>query len=221
MIEFLSYPLEERIPVYGKSFQKIRVLRKQALKKGDSCNVSEFRIENHWGTHVDCPNHFFAKGAKVADYPASYWVFNRPQIVKLALRPSRQVTVDMLKGLIHKNTDLLILKAGWGKYRRKPVYSRNNPGIHPDTAIWLRANFRSLRAVGIDWISVSSFTDRAKGRETHKAFLGPDTRHHPILLIEDMRIPGKNKKLLKVTALPLIIKNIDSAPCTLIGEYNG
>ncbi|MFH1369576.1 MAG: cyclase family protein [Elusimicrobiota bacterium] len=221
MYEFLSYPMAEYIPSYGKPSQKIGVSRKKSLSSGDSCNVFELRFENHWGTHVDCPNHFFRKGMKAVNYPAAYWIFDRPQVVKLALRAGQPASIDMFKGRINNNTDLLILKSGWGKFRRKPVYSLRNPAIHPDTARWLRANYRNLRAVGIDWISVSSFSDRAMGRETHNAFLDPDSPGRPLLLIEDMKIPNKKNKLLKVTALPLIFTNIDSAPCTVIGEYNG
>lgn len=220
-VEFLSYPLEKKIPAYGKFRQEIPVISRKSIKKGDSCNVSALRIENHWGTHVDCPNHFFAKGKKVADYPASFWVFKHPQIVELSLRPSELVTAEKLKGHIDKRTDFLILKSGWGKYRSKSVYSLRNPGIHPGAAAWLRKYFHSLRALGIDWISVSPYADRETGRKTHREFLGnrPDSR--PVLLIEDMKVPAVRGKLFKVTALPLVVKNVDSAPCTLIGEYNG
>ena len=66
---YLSYTITESMPVYGAS-NGPELASLKAIDKGDSCNTWRFCLENHWGTHVDGPNHFFTNGRRIMDYPA-------------------------------------------------------------------------------------------------------------------------------------------------------
>jgi len=215
-INYLSYPITESMPVYGGS-GKPELCPLKAIRRGDSCNTWRVGFENHWGTHVDGPNHFFAKGPKVIDYPADFWMFDHPSVLNTGLEPGELLQWETIADRIAADTDLLLLKSGWGQMRGLDVYWNNNPGIHADVGIGLRQMNCAVRAVGIDWISVSSFAAREEGRKAHRTFLDPDDEEEPILLIEDMDLSANLSKLARVWVAPLRVEAIDSTPCTVIG----
>ena len=117
-------------------------------------------------------------------------------------------------------TDILLFQSGWGNRRVEKIYSVENPGIHPDVGLYLRENLPSIRMIGIDWISISPYQDRELGREAHRVFLDQKGRNNPVLLIEDIDLSGNFKKLKEVWVSPLRVERVDSAPCTVIGDFS-
>ena len=216
--EYLSYPLGEKVPVYGKLVKtKLRVIK--SIKDGDSSNVYEITIGNHWGTHIDGPAHFFDNCKGIAEFDAQTWFFNSPQAVHVTLDPSEILRPGKWVSSIDRSTDILLIKSGWSRFRDKKKYYMQNPGIHPEVGLYLREKCPRLKAVGIDWVSVSSYQNRELGRQSHKVFLGPRGRSQPLLLIEDMDLSVYLGNLRKVSAFPMLIEGIDSAPCTVIGVF--
>ncbi|NLW91129.1 MAG: cyclase [Syntrophomonadaceae bacterium] len=218
-IEYLSYALKKRIPVYGSMEEVLEILPVKAISSGDSCNVFRVGMENHWGTHVDCPAHFFQNGKRVEQYEASFWFFNNPQIINLSAQPGQIIAMKDLSVSVENNTDFLILNSGWAKYRGQEIYCLQNPGLDPEIGLWLRKERPNVRAVGFDFISVSSFRNREVGRLAHKAFLDPDGVGDPIVLVEDMFLSYYPKKLEQVWVVPLRFDEIDSSPCTILGVF--
>ncbi|MBF0319033.1 MAG: cyclase family protein [Nitrospirae bacterium] len=210
---FLSHTLAEENPVYGGR-NTLEILARKSISNGDSANVSSFTMENHWGTHVDAPKHFFDKGMRVSQYPPEFWIFKHPQVLMASLNPSG--VIKELKG-IDPQTDLLLIQSGWCSRRHEEVYVKENPGIHPDVGLYLRNKYPRVRAIGIDWISVSPYADRTLGRLSHQAFLDPDGQGAPIVLIEDMDLSCGLASLREAVVLPLRIEGLDSAPCTVLG----
>ncbi|MBF0553886.1 MAG: cyclase family protein [Nitrospirae bacterium] len=219
--EFLSYTLAEgKNPVYGgaeSGAESIEIQTRKSIDMGDAANVYSFTMENHWGTHVDAPNHFFNDGMKIYEYPPEFCFFKNPQVFRVSLQPS-----EVIQGLrdVNPRTDLLLIQSDWCKLRHKEVYVKENPGIAPDVGFYLRRQCPHLRAVGLDWISVSPYTDRQLGRLTHRAFLDPDGQNAPILLIEDMNLSMELASLREVVVFPLRIDALDSAPCTAVGLFD-
>lgn len=219
MIRYLSHKLSASIPVYGSTKATIQLREIKSIVSGDSCQTYWLGMENHWGTHVDCPAHFFTEGMKIADYEAKFWLFRKPQILSVNAKPGQIIGRKDLITEINPETDLLLLKSGWGKFRGEEIYSLQNPGLDPGLGLWLRKEYPSLRAIGFDWISLSSYTHRELGREAHKAFLNPEGVGHPIVIIEDMNISEYLNKLKEVWVVPLRVERIDSVPCTAIGVF--
>lgn len=217
--EYLSYPLAAKIPAYGGEAD-LEVKRLRSVADGDSATVCQATLESHWGTHLDAPAHFFGHGREIADYPAEFWHFTSPLAYRCTLRPSEILSAFDFVEQIPLDADLLLIQSGWGHYRGEPLYVRQNPGIHPDIALKLRQTRPAIRAVGIDWISVSPYADRETGRAAHRAFLDPDGAGSPILLMEDMQFSLSLCGLREVIALPLLLKGFDSAPCTVVGMFN-
>jgi len=214
MYKYLSYPLTASMPVYGNHSESLEITSLKSIENGDSCRVYKIRFENHWGTHVDCPAHFFLDGKKVTDYLPETWFFKSPQLIDVTLNAGQ--LLEQIEG-INPDTDLLLIRTGWSNIRGSKDYSFNNPGLSPELGIFLRDKFPNIRAIGLDLVSISSYTNRELGRLAHKAFLDHDSIGQPILLIEDMFLPLDIDSFNEIIVMPLIVEGIDSAPCTIIG----
>jgi kynurenine formamidase len=215
---FLSHILTREMPVYGATVATMDIRTLRSMACGDSCNVSRLSLENHWGTHVDCPAHFFPDGRRVADYDAAEWRFSHPCVMDLPLGEGVLVTPEDVAGT-PADADLLLIRTGFGRLRGSEAYSCRNPGIRPETGHWLRENRPLLRGIGFDFVSISSYLHRELGREAHRAFLDPDGPNSPLLIIEDMDLTAELTGLAEALVAPLRIEAIDSAPCTVYGFF--
>jgi kynurenine formamidase len=208
-----------KVPVYGGS-GLLNIRRVKSLTGGDFANVFCFNMENHWGTHIDAPYHFFENGKKIIDYPPRYWFFKSPQVIKVSLSPAEILTCSEWIKDINPNTDILLFQSGWDRFRGQEIYSQENPGIHPEVGFFLREKYPEIRAIGIDWISISPYKNRELGRESHRVFLGSEGHNNPMLLIEDMNMSFDLTMLRELYVMPLMVDAFDSAPCTIIGAFN-
>jgi len=218
----LSYTIGLKTPLYPGTPQ-VRIKKVKDQKKGDSCNTYFIAFSNHAGTHIDAPNHFFYNGRAIGKYSQDELIFHKPLLIDCKKDAGKIIEVDDLKRNIRTSGfDLLLIRTGFFKHRNKhnDLYCYKNPCIHPKAAKWLRTNHPHLKAIGIDCISVSSYANRELGRETHRIFLRNSAKRSPILIIEDIYIPYGVKKLDEVAVFPILIENIDSAPCAVIGILN-
>lgn len=214
---FLSHKIEKAMPAYGKKACLLDSTPEKSISKGDSCNISSARISSHLGTHVDCPRHFFKNGKGISDYPAGHWFFKHPFVLKRGLAEN-EIAGKELFSSVPQETDILLLKSGFQRFRGREKYNFNNPGVSAQAAFWLRANRPNIRALGVDFISISPFADRQTGRQAHKAFLDPKGDNFPILILEDMDLQKADRRLISVCLFPLRVSAWDSSPCTVVGE---
>tara|TARA_B100000959_G_scaffold198667_1_gene207808 strand:+ start:15358 stop:16014 length:657 start_codon:yes stop_codon:yes gene_type:complete len=210
---FLSHPLSPATPAYGRT-TGMSVETASAIEHGDSSNTQRWTLSNHLGTHVDAPRHFVESGKNINDYDASFWRFTHPYLVEVQAMVGELLGPDQLRGKLSRNCDLLLIRTGFEDKRNSESYWSENPGLHPDLADWLKENHRAVRAVGIDTISISSWSDRQTGRLAHRSFLGGD---NPIVLIEDMKLSAFVESIREVVVAPLIVEGADGAPCTVFG----
>lgn len=218
-IEYLSYPLEAFVPAYGDPRAPLGIETVRSLEHGDSCQVHAFTMQNHWGSHVDAPAHFFGDGVRAAALPASNWYFTSPWVLDLPLQDDQIVRAEDL-GDIPPGTDLLLLKSGFSHCRGSERYSRSNPGFSPEAGLFLRQHHPGVRAIGFDFVSLSPFADRELGRAAHRAFLDPQSSGRPILILEDLDLSLELAALQAVLVSPLRIMALDSAPCTVWGFFS-
>lgn len=215
--KLLSYPLS--VDTYGYRGKKpLRIKEVKLISKGDSCNTAMLVFPNHLGTHIDCPNHFFTSGKKLSQYKIEDFIFSNPVILDCPKQENELVTLDDIKGNLKKlkEKDILLLRTGFYRYRSSMKYAVKNPGIDPEAARFIRKNLTSVRCIGVDSISVSPYGNRKIGRETHRIFLQKYSfERQPVCIIEDMDLSGNLMDLKKVFVVPLFIKGVDSAPCTI------
>ena len=216
---YLSYLLDENTPTYGNRNQFI-CEKKSDISKGDVANDSSINTTVHIGTHIDMPYHFFENGQTIEDFGIEYFRFEN--ILFIDMIPNNVIVrddlINLLKDIDEKNSyDILIVKTGICHKRDKNEFWETNYGFDPSIADYLRNNFPNIRVIGFDSVSVSSFSNRMLGRESHKAFLDPSK---PILLLEDMDLTtiDKETKIKKLDIAPLRIAKCDGLPCTILAE---
>lgn len=214
---FLSHILDADTPSYGAK-EQFEIERISSIGLGAVSNHSRINTSVHIGTHIDFPAHFFEHGQCAQAYSADFFVFNKPLLVDITPQSkviSKELT-DVLEQIPDIGYDILLVRTGEEGRRDSEAYVLENCGFAPLVADFLRSNFPSVRVMGFDTISVSSFTDRMTGREAHKAFLNPD---NPILLLEDMSFAAiGDDKLASVVVSPIRATGLDGAPCTVFGE---
>ena len=212
---WLSHILTNNTPLYGGA-DNLDIRSDKSINAGDSCNTSILTLPSHAGTHVDSPYHFLANGKRVEQYLPESWFFNCPQVIFFSASPGQLIVPQnlLLPENINKDTDLLLLCSGFEKHRGLTLYWQEGPGLSPELAEYFVEHFPKLRAVGMDFISISSLKHRKKGRMAHREFLQRD-----IIIFEDMRLSEllPHVQLQKVIALPLRFKQGDGAPCTIVG----
>jgi len=216
---YLSYILDESTPTYGNRNRFI-CEKKSNISKGDVANDSSISTTVHIGTHIDMPYHFFEDGQTIKDFAIDYFRFEN--ILFIDMIPTSVIVkddlIDILKSVDEKNKyDILIIKTGICHKRDKTEFWKTNYGFDPSIAVYLKTHFPNIRVIGFDSVSVSSFSNRVLGRESHKAFLDPK---NPILLLEDMDLTMLNKasRIIKLDIAPLRISKCDGLPCTVIAE---
>lgn len=219
---WLSYPLSPKTPVYGGG-PGFEIEPIKSIRNGDSCNTAVWHIQNHVGTHVDAPKHFFDTVETIDAFKPEFWVFEHVCLIEVGLNnPGAIIGPELIIPFIGIQPDLLLIKTGMGRYRDDSKYWEDNPGLSPALARELRVRYPSLRAVGMDFISVSAWRNRSVGREAHREFLKPVGPGNFIVLIEDMDLQNINKDMFikKVIALPLRVEYGDGAPCTVFAEVD-
>lgn len=211
---YLSYFLDKKTPLYGGS-TGIEIIKLNDILKGDTANTKKLSLHNHSGTHIDFPNHFIIDGNVSDDYNADFWIFNNPFLIELDVIENEIILLSEEKiKSIPASTDFLIFKTGFFKHRKDEKFWKNNPGIHPDLAKKLKTKCPSLKVLGMDLISLTSYQNRELGRTAHKNFLGENN----ILLVEDMKLDKLTVSPTKIMCFPLMVKGIDGAPVSIIAE---
>ena len=218
---YLSYILDVNTPTYGNR-NKFICDKKSDISNGDVANDSSINTTVHIGTHIDMPYHFFEDGQTIEDFDIKYFRFNNILFIDF-IPDDTIINNDLISILENKEDkekyDLLVIKTGICHKRDQEIFWKENYGFHPDVAQYLRSNLPNIRVIGFDSISVSSFTNRMLGRESHKSFLNPN---NPILILEDMDLTtlSNNSKIKNLTIAPLRILKCDGLPCTVIAEVN-
>ena len=211
---WLSHVLSNNTPLYGGA-DNLQIIPDKSMQSGDSCNTSFIKMPNHAGTHVDAPRHFISDGMTIEVFSASEWIFYNPCIINIDIPPSTLIEQEhIINYNISEQADFIIFKTGFESCRKDDIFWQQSPGLAPELAEFLLFKCPNLRAVGMDFISISSLKHRDKGRLAHREFL-----QRGILIFEDMRLSElqPHTQLLKVIALPLRFQQGDGAPVTITG----
>jgi kynurenine formamidase len=210
---FLSRTIDNSLICYNGTHD-IEISPASKINNGDGTNNLFLKMKNHCGTHIDFPSHFIKTGKTIDDYNADYFIFKHPFVLDIPMTEGIYITAELIVALtIPPNSDLIIIRTGYGKYYSDDKYWNNNPGIDVSVVNYLKSNFPHLRAVGMDFISINAYCDKVPGRYAHKAFLTEPA----ILIIEDMLLPDAVQFLQVITA-PLRIVHADGTPCSILAE---
>ena len=220
MYVLLSHRFTEQTPAPGgRTALSIQV--DESLDAGAVGNTFYYTLWNHAGTHIDGPAHMVPNAVSVADLPVDYFVFAHPCVLDVPKEDGELIFADDLsrEEALIRNCDLLLLRTGFERHRSSdPVrYRDKSPGLSVDVARYLSAErFGSVRAIGIDTISMACPLSVEEGVEAHR-ILFSRTGPQPLVLIEDMSLGCDLSLVRRVFALPLYVRGLDSCPCTVLG----
>ncbi len=121
----LSYDLtvDTVLPMEGIP---LKLRRASSIEKGEISNTFYFEVNNHAGSHIDAPNHFYQNGKRIADFDISSFVFQKPLVIDVPKQDSELITsVDLVPFCSRiSNCDLLLLRTGFSHYRDSGMRGR-------------------------------------------------------------------------------------------------
>lgn len=217
-VVYLSHPLSENTPSYGNR-DSVKIIPKSRIEDGETANTSIWTLtNNHIGTHVDVPKHFYDNGKTYSDIEPHEWIFNKVALVDVPCEEGMLITEDDFDlNSIQSDTELLLIRTGFEGKRIEDVYWNGYPGLKPDFCRLLRSKFKHLRGVGFDFISLTSPLFKEAGKEAHRVLLEENDGRF-IFIIEDMKLSPLTEKPKVVIMLPLLVENGNGGPVTVLAE---
>ena len=222
-VTLLSHPLDASTVSYGGSMD-VALEPIRSIQAGDTANTTKITTSTHAGTHVDVPKHFFQDGGDLLSFPPASWLFRSVFMMEHPVQSDGSVlglgALEEKLATVPAETDMLLLRTGWERHRTgaseadEQRYARAGPGLAGEIGEWLRKH-TAVRAVGFDFISLSSFLHRDTGRAAHRSFLEPTA---PIVIVEDMHLSELDSAPKWVLVAPLFISGGDGAPATVFAE---
>lgn len=210
----LSYNLDENTPSYGNR-NKLIVNQKTITSNDFYVTESEWHFtSNHLGTHIDTPKHFIKDGLSLTDFPTDFWIFNKVECINIPMISGELIEFEQIITKIKNplNIELLLIRTGYQNYRGEEKYWNDNPGISSSCSNLLRNNFPSLRGIGFDFISLTSYNFRDDGKQSHFNLLKDNS---PFIIIEDMKLSVIESKIEKIIVAPLFIDGADGSMVTV------
>lgn len=215
-VTYLTHPINESTPSYGNR-DRISLKPNNQISEGDTANTTEIHItNNHIGTHFDVPKHFYDDGKTITDIDPLEWVFDNVKLVDIECEKGRLIDIEDFEGFeIPHETDLLLIRTGFEKLRDSDLYWNAYPGISEKACEYLREAYPKLRAVGFDFISLTSPLFKLEGKAAHRALLD-ERKGSIVLIIEDMKIGHLNEDPKKIIMAPLLLDNGNGGPVTVL-----
>jgi len=221
MLVDLSHVINEKDPIFpGNPPTKIVAIN--TISRGDTSNTSHITLFSHNGTHMDAPYHFNSKGLPIDELPPSYFFYKNPFLLNIRKKAHEYILKeDLLKDKkLLERADILLINTGFSRHRKANPnrYLTNPPALSVEAAKFIIGKLTSIRAVGIDTVSIESIDQGKKeGFPVHKILLA--SSHRFVVIVEDMNLyPLVNRKIEKVYIFPLRIRKLDAAPVTAYAE---
>lgn len=215
----LSHVLSRQTPVYQGTLP-VMVAPLRRIDSGDSSNTWALAMGNHVGTHVDAPRHFYDDGRAISNFAIEELIFERATIIDVPKGPGELVTKEDLEVYREEisSVSFIMVRTGIEELREKDpkTFAYNGPCFSAEAARYLASFHPGLRGLGTDSISIGSPRHREEGRGAHRILLALQN----FLIVEDMALAGKVSRYDYVIVAPLMIEEVDSAPCTVIGLYD-
>jgi arylformamidase len=217
----LSYEIAEDAPGWPGdprySWEQV-----MSIERGDFANLGILHLCDHFGSHLDAPNHFNPDGRKVADVPLDRFIYGRPRLIDVPRGPRELVTRAELEAhdAVVRDADLLLIRTGWGAGRNAdpPRYSSEGPGISPEACEYL-AEQPELKAIALDTPSLASYhAVDPEGILAHQILCGVGRGDRYVIIIEDVDLSVFPDEATRVYAIPLFPRGADSSPCTVFAE---
>ncbi len=216
--QLISYPVSQDQPTWPGN-PSFYLEPHSSIGKGDSCNTALIHLFNHYGTHIDGPRHFYAKGKTLDSLPLEQFIYERPLLLDIPKQKGEKVMPSDLEPYAAEleQADLLLIRTGFWKTRitDPETYEKTGPAVSSECAIYLQEHVQNLKAIALDFVSLASYSDQNDGTLAHQYMLGMFHSHF-FCIIEDVNMKDLPQGFLKgVSAIPMFIEGIDSSPVTM------
>lgn len=220
-VSYLSHSLTIDTPSYGNR-DRVILDEKSSIAAGDTSNTTDVRLtNNHIGTHFDVPKHFFENGITITDIDPSDFFFECIKLIDIKCEKGRLIEIEDIK--THKipdKTEFLIIRTGFENFRGQDVYWNAYPGITEKACEYLRGKLPKLRAIGFDFISLTSPIDKEQGKKAHEILL-KKINDKFVIIVEDMKIAHLNNQVdnMSIIIAPMLIEGGNGGPVTIFAWH--
>ncbi len=164
------------------------------MSKGDVYNLSSFTMSSHSGTHIDAPFHFIENGDTIENIPLEKTV------------GYCYVTTENDKISAEKALEIIKAAQAFNPDAAKRILIKGQGEVTVDAAKVFCNH--SLYLIGVEGLSVGSAT---APKEIHQMLLSKN-----IVLLEGLRLSSINDGVYFLSAAPILLKDLDGAPCRAI-----
>jgi len=129
---------------------------RRKIINNDQVNVSELKISNHNGTHIDSPFHFIEKGKKIEDYLPDDFILNA---VVAKIKNKNLITYNEIKNTEIEKGNAVLIKTCNSDYlsNAKKGFNKNHVYLSEEACDFLIS--KKIKLLGIDYLSVDKFGD--------------------------------------------------------------
>lgn len=175
------------------------------LEKGDAFSISSIKFDSHTGTHMDAPCHFL-KGARALDEISLDATIGTARIIQIGSLEAISVA-EIESHQIAAGERILFKTENSNRCWKTDQFLTDYVYLSLEAARFLAA--RKVRAVGVDYLSVSALGDLAG--PTHVALLEAG-----VAIIEGLDLSEVDPGMYKLVCLPLRMLGGDGAPARAI-----
>jgi arylformamidase len=219
----LSYEIRERGPGWpgNPPYAWEQVM---SIAEGDIANLGILHLCDHFGSHLDAPNHFNPAGLRIADVPIERFIYERPRLIDVPKGERELVGRAELEAHddVVRDADLLLIRTGWGRTRASDPdrYPSEGPGVSPEACEYL-IDQPHLKAIALDTASLASYHRLdPEGILAHRILCGVGLEDRYVIIIEDVDLSLYPAGARRVYAVPLFPEKADSSPCTVFAEVD-
>lgn len=219
-VVFLSHVTRPGDPGWPQS-PTLAVHPESQIASGDVANTYRLEMFNHFGTHIDSPNHFNPEGMPVVDMPPSRFIFRHPYLLDQPLGESELLMPEHLASQALHEADCLLIRSGFERWRSEdPVrYAEHGPGISAAAAAYMMESLPNLRMIVLDWLSISAYQNLPDGYQAHRILAGVQGHGRFIMGIEDATLKDLARAPHWVMTWPLRVQGTDGGPCTVVAGF--
>ncbi len=178
-----------------------------SLEKGAHYHLSEIRLGNHTGTHIDFPSHVIKGGKTSSDFSIDDLI-GHGLIIEVPGDES-SITKDFISKQSILAKDFIFFKTSNSKLSKNTKFKDSYVYIEPEAAEELVK--KGVRVVGIDYISVDKY--EYENLPVHKSLLSND-----VLIVEGLELNDIPVGRCKIYIMPMKINNMDGLPARVLAK---
>jgi len=202
----ISYPLSEDMIYWPQDPVPPDVKTNTQTSEEGTLTMSQMTINTHHGTHVDAPRHFNPDGTSIDEMPLGA-IMGPVRVIEIkdteSIKPEELAAHDIQPG------ERILFKTVNSSYYKLGKFVEDFVHISNEAAHFLKD--KEISVVGIDYLGVGSFKDRANLIEVHQTFLG-----NGIWIVEALDLSGVEPGAYEIICLPIRIKQGDAGQARAI-----